>query len=325
MTLWQAGGFQLESTRFGRKRTSAFLAVLALIAMGSPLQGAPAKPDKDEGPPEAINLPLETRDGVSLRATFYPGSKGKKTVPIVILHEWKGNRAQYKDLALMLQAKGHAVLVPDLRGHGESTSMVQRGQEQVKLSAIRTKKKDIDLMVSQDMEAVKRYLMEQNNQEELNIEKLCIIGVEMGAVVAANWALQDWAWPVLPSFKQGQDVKALVLVSPEWSFKGATMAPAIDNKELQGNLSVMVMVGSQDKKALQTAEKTHNVLKRFHAEPSEKEARLKKTLYMIELDTSLQSAKLIEQADLKAKPYIAAFIDARLVEQSFPWSLRQRP
>ena len=325
MTLWQAGGFHAELTRQSKYWTSAFLALWALLGLCTPLQGAPAKPDKDEGPPEAINLPLETRDGVALRATFYPGSKGKKSVPIVILHEWKGNRTLYKDLALMLQAKGHAVLVPDLRGHGESTSMVQRGQEQARLNAVRIKKKDIDLMVSQDMEAVKRYLMEQNNQEELNIEKLCIIGVEMGAVVAANWAMQDWAWPVLPAFKQGQDVKALVLVSPEWSFKGATMAPAIDNAKLQGNLSVMVMVGSQDKKSMQSAEKTHNVLKRFHTEPSEKDAAIKKTLYMIELETSLQGAKLIEQADLKAKPYILAFIDRRLVEQSFPWSLRQRP
>ena len=36
-----------------------------------------------------------------------------------MLHGWKGNRTEYADLASFLQTQhGHAVLVPDLRGHG---------------------------------------------------------------------------------------------------------------------------------------------------------------------------------------------------------------
>lgn len=327
MTHWQTSEFRRDCGGLKNGWWGGILGLLVLAAIGTTLQAAPPVAPKkaDEGPPEPMIVPLQTKDGVLLKATFYPGTKGKKSVPVVILHEWKGKRSDYKDLALLLQSKGHAVMVPDLRGHGDSTQM-RRGQERpTTLSALKTKKKDIEMMVREDMEAVKRFLRDQNNAEELNIEKLCIIGVEMGAVVAANWAWDDWSWPELPTYKQGQDVKALVLISPEMTVKGVSMAHAIDDARLQGNLSVMLMVGSKDKKALESAEKIENKLGRFHPEPTEAEAKAKKSLYVVKLDTSLQGAKLVNQAELKADRIISGFIDLKLVEQSYPWSERRRP
>ena len=46
-------------------------------------------------------------------------------------------------------------------------------------------------MVTCDMEAVKKFLWERNNAGELNIDKLCVVGAEMGASVAVNFALAD--------------------------------------------------------------------------------------------------------------------------------------
>jgi len=297
--------------------------VVVSMAKAAPPVASPQK--AQQAPPEPMLVPLQTRDGVLLKATFYPGTKGKKSVPVVILHEWKGNRGDYKNLALYLQSKGHAVMVPDLRGHGDSTKM-QRGQERpITLSSHKTKKKDLEMMVREDMEAVKRFLREQNNAEELNIEKLCIIGVEMGAVVAANWAYDDWSWPELPTYKQGQDVKALVLISPEITIKGMSMSHAIDEAKLQGNLSVMLMVGAKDKKALDAAEKIENKVARYHPEAADGDAKQKKTLYVIKLDTTLQGAKLVNQPELKSDHIISRFIDLRLVEQSLPWSERRKP
>ncbi|MCE9554720.1 MAG: alpha/beta hydrolase [Planctomycetes bacterium] len=333
MTHWHTDGFRPGGTwRNGLWRVG--VSALLLSVMGTAVHAAPPAGPKtgpsgthDDGPAEPMVVPLQTRDGVQLKCTFYPSTKGKKAVPVVILHEWKGKRSDYKDLALFLQSKGHAVMVPDLRGHGESTTMRIGPDKTITLKAIKIKKKDIELMVLEDMEAVKRFLRdEKNNEGELNLEKLCIIGVEMGAVVAANWALLDWDTPVFPPpHKRGQDVKALVLVSPEWSFKGVSMAPAIENAKLQANLSIMLMVGSKDTKALEAAEKIENKLARFHPEPADGEAKSKKTLYMVKLDTSLQGAKLVNQVELKTDRIISGFIDLRLVEQSFPWSERRRP
>ena len=326
MTHGQTDGFYLGGVwRSGRCKLG--LSALLMTFLGAVVQAAPpaAPKQNDEGPPEPMTVPLQTRDGVLLKATFYPGTKGKKTVPVVILHEWKAKRSDYKELALFLQSKGHAVIVPDLRGHGDSTQL-RRGQERPQvLSALKIKTRDIEMMIREDMEAVKRFLRDQNNAGELNIEKLCIVGVEMGAVVAANWALDDWRWPELPTYKQGQDVKALLLISPEMTVKGVSMAQAIDDARLQGNLSIMLMVGQKDRKALEATEKLENKLARFHPEPAEGESKDKKTLYVVKLDTTLQGAKLVNQTELKADRIIAGFIDLRLVDQSFPWSERRRP
>ena len=66
---------------------------------------------------------LRTGDGLELALTYYPGTKGKQTIPVVLLHGWKQSRNDYKDLAPALQKLGYAVIVPDLRGHGESTRL----------------------------------------------------------------------------------------------------------------------------------------------------------------------------------------------------------
>jgi pimeloyl-ACP methyl ester carboxylesterase len=261
---------------------------------------------------------------VLLKATFYPGTKGNKTVPIVILHQLKGNRGEYKDLALALQKKGHAVMVPDLRGHGESTVQT-RGRQKIELNSTRITKNDLQLMINEDMEAVRDYLFERNNEDELNLNKLGLIGVEMGAVVAANWALYDWSRDPLTTYQNGRDVKALMLISPDWSIRGLSLAPAIDNSKLQQKLSILLVAGAQDKKSLEALEKIEAKLARYHPEPPKEEIAEKKTLFVVKLPTSLQSSKLVNQAELKTDQIVSAFIDLRLVKPTFAWSLRDVP
>ncbi len=75
-------------------------------------------------------------------------------------------------------------------------------------------------MIEQDLEACKAYLMDKNNSGELNINKLVVIGAEMGSVLAVNWAAWDWHWPMLTTGKQGQDVKGSCLFHPLGRSKG---------------------------------------------------------------------------------------------------------
>ena len=102
------------------------VALLAGWSLAAPASAAakdqPGTKEKEKAEsPKPEDLLLRTGDGVQLAVTYYAGNKGKETIPIVLLHGWKQSRTEYKDLALALQAMGHAVLTVDLRGHGEST------------------------------------------------------------------------------------------------------------------------------------------------------------------------------------------------------------
>ena len=114
-----------------------------------------------------------------------------------------------------------------------------------------------------DVEAVRSFLVEQNNAGDLNLELLCVVGFEMGSVVALNWIYYDWSVPSWPTFKQGQDVKAFVLVSPEQTFKGASTRRALANPIVRGELSAMLIYGKDDP-ASSTGERLYTSLKRSH-------------------------------------------------------------
>ena len=146
------------------------------------------KADRDEQKiPKPEDFLLPTADGLQLALTYYPGLKGRESIPIVLLHGWKESRNEFKDLAPALQRLGYAVIVPDLRGHGESTR-VKGAQRDETLNALKMPPSQFGLMVVEDMKAVKDFLWARNNAGELNIDKLCLVGAEMGASVALNFA-----------------------------------------------------------------------------------------------------------------------------------------
>lgn len=266
-------------------------------------------------PPEQIDL--ATQDGVALKATFYPGTKEKNTVPVVLLHMFKGSRKDYEKLALYLQSQGHAVLVPDLRGHGDSTKV--QGMTRP-LEADTMPRAAFLGMAEGDMEACKKFLVEQNNAGKLNIEKLCLVGAEMGAVVAADYAQLDWSWPVLATGKQGQDVKGLVLISPVWSFHGLQMKQAIADPNVRANISVLIVVGKEKSRDAAEANRLYSTFKRYHPD-ADAENVADRSLFFIGLETSLQGTKILEE-NLRLNEMIAQFIDLRLVKQSFQWKER---
>ena len=70
-------------------------------------------------PPKRISL--TTKDQVLLSCVFYAGTNDDQTVPIILVHGWGGVGGEFSGLAEFLQVNfGHAVIVPDLRGHGAS-------------------------------------------------------------------------------------------------------------------------------------------------------------------------------------------------------------
>lgn len=314
-------------------RATATLALFFACCVISPVYCQPPPATGQSAIPPVETMTLTTKDDVSLSCSYYPGTKGKQTVPIILLHGWEGPRGagSGKDcapLAIRLQQQGHAVIVPDLRGHGQSTRRVRadRSDERIERDSLRPN--DFREMQN-DVEAVKMFLMEQNNAGKLNIELLCVIGFDLGAVVGMNWVQYDWSIAPLPTLKQGQDVKAFVLISPEQTFKGLAITPALRDANVRGELSCLIAFGTQSSSSATAGRRLYNTLKRSHRPipETEEERQQKQDLFLVELDTSLQGTKLLAAPALGLADEIERFIRWRLVNRqgSFPWTDRTRP
>ena len=189
------------------------------------------KPKPEELPP-ARDLTLQTKVSgnfaspapVNLVCTWFAGTHEKDTVPVILVHDWGSDRTPLIPLAQHLQRElGCAVLVPDLRGHGESTSLVGSNR---KLDATQFKNQEIPL-ASEDLEACKRFLKERHNAGELNLEMLTLVACGQCTALTASWTAADWQWPPYKGVKQGQDVKLLVLLSPVRKFESFNLAALV--------------------------------------------------------------------------------------------------
>ena len=152
--------------------TTAILAAGVLGATGP----ARAQQVEEDRPRTRESTAVQTADGVTLALDYYPAGTeqrpNREAIPVVLLHSWKGSRVELSGLAQNLHSiGGHAVIVPDLRGHGASTSK-RAGQRTTALDAARLSAQDFKDMTYHDVIALKNFLWEKNNAGELNIDKL---------------------------------------------------------------------------------------------------------------------------------------------------------
>lgn len=290
----------------------------------------PAKPPAapPTAPRERLPAPVEiggsdllTKDGVQLQATFYPSTKGKEAAVVMLIHGWKGSRQDFSRLAPFLQQQGYAVLAPDLRGHGTSTQRLL--PQPTTIAADKMPPVELARMVDMDMETCKRFLLQKNNAGELNIEKLCVLGIDVGATVALDWARLDWSWPIYPGLKQGQDVKALILVSPKWSVPGLSAQAAMAHPAVQKAIAIYLIVGKDSPKDLADAQRMYNIFVRFHPTPKEEQPELQ-DLYFGKLPTAVQGKDLLLRFEQVLFQSIAYFIEQRVAKQPIPWQDRSR-
>lgn len=271
-------------------------------------------------PPREIGaLDLETRDGIQLNATFYPGGAGKESLPVILLHSWKGSRKDFGFLPQYLQSQGCAVLVPDLRGHGASNKQKitdARGNEKViTLDAARFKKSDFDLMVRYDIEKLKQYLLSENDAGKLNIDKLCIGGIEMGALLGSAYAKLDWAALRLPGIRQGQDVKAVIMISPKIMFQGFKIPETI-NSQFSSEVAYLIFSGERGAGG-SDASKVYTAIRKIRGISPE----LDTSISLIQLKTSLQGAKLFTSQDAvkTSGDLIYRFLDRCVGSKPIKW------
>jgi alpha-beta hydrolase superfamily lysophospholipase len=210
-------------------------------AGAKPPAGAAVAGKKKEKPPMQP-LDLVTADGVQIRAYYFPSTVGKEAIPVIVVHEFESQAGVYAGLVRKLSDLGCAVIVPDLRGHGASRPQATTEKSKVDLSKMT--KVDVLATITGDLEAVKKFLVLENNAERLNLNALAMVGIGEGAVIAGQWAMRDLNFPSTGTIKQGQDVKAMVLVSPRRSHKGVSLEDAL-NDPLLATLPFLIVFGNE--------------------------------------------------------------------------------
>ncbi|MBA2116016.1 alpha/beta hydrolase [Bremerella alba] len=306
---------------------SLFVALCALSILDLSIIQAqpPAKPGarRDIPPPETVSV--TTKDGVIIHGTYFGSSLGKKAIPVIMLPGWEHSQKDLTGLALAMQKEGLAVITVDLRGHGASKSIQGPGGQIVEINLDRIRSSDFDAFVTQDLEAVKSFLMQENNKGNLNIEMLTIIGCDFSATAALNFAAQDWSWPILPSIKQGQDVKGLILVSPPKTFKGFNANRALQTPILKNELSIMVIAGEGDRNSFSDAKRIFSTIDKIR-QKNLSDAK-DRTIFFAAKPNSLEGTDLLADPRSNCLKDILFFTKVHMAElqASDPWTDRTTP
>jgi alpha-beta hydrolase superfamily lysophospholipase len=224
-----------------------------------------------------------------------------------------------------LQNQGYAVVSVDLRKHGES-----KGPDTTKQAEKPgdLKKKDYQSMVVGDLVAVKRFLYQEHQKERLNMRKTAIIGPGMGGSIALSFALYDWMRKPFPdadtlqkSTPRGQDIRALVLLSPEYSTPGlGPVSRSIKTlRDPEKKVASLVLSGSRDKLDKGAAQKISAMLNNV---PKSEKRSYSKTYNTARRGTDL----FIPSIDVEEQ--ILAFLDLHLKQlggRYDVWRNRQSP
>ncbi len=122
--------------------------------------------------------------------------------------------------------------------------------------------------------------------------------------------------PSYGTLQLGLFVKALVLLSPQISFKGLPLEIS-RNEELRQSLPVLILVGKDDPKSFSEAGRIEKIFRRHPQKDIEDS-----TLIFKPLKTKLQGTNLLESKTLLTDAYISRFLEQRLskAEASRDWS-----
>ena len=203
----------------------------------------PVEPQIDPNEPAMVSQrPIP--GPVLLSGTYHYGNADKETVPVLLLHGPGGNRRDFTSLSDALANAGYAVLVVDLRGHGNSNKRFEitppqfsvqtiaqgrsgnRGGARTTTGIVPTappsrrlvdfRDKDDDLiskdyidMARYDLPVFREELLKAHDAGVCNMNRLVIIGIDRGAALAAYQAMQDWGDRNSPRL-----TKTLILISP---------------------------------------------------------------------------------------------------------------
>ena len=260
-------------------------------------------------------------DGIRLSATFYPGYGDKETIPIVLLHDWKGSRKDFEPLVKKLMPLGYAIMIPDLRGHGESTTRLVRNPRTGRVNELSFTTDDFNAsqfskMISKDMSAVRRFLVAQNNDGKINLNRLILIGAGTGGNVAMEWSILDWSVTnyTQAGIKNSRDTKAVIMLSPYMQAPGFNPSQAMIQPVMTGKLPIEVIVGKDDEARLDACDRLVKAFRR-NRKPDEDDP-MSERVWLIKIDTKKQGADLLsyDPAKIDVPELINRFITMKVLK-----------
>lgn len=316
---------------------TTFAVVLGAAGFVLSTASAAQKPGAEKRDTEPEKKILRTEDEVPLHITYYKSiaEKGSEmdSPVVVLLHMKDGNRFVWQTdggFARQLQADGYAVVTVDLRFHGENKAGGAAGGNANQGAGKKPGKKGNDLkpevyeaMASLDMEAVKQFIFEEHQAKNLNMNKMGIVGPEMGASVAAYYTVLDWSKEphedAQPGFQtpRGQDVRALVFISPQNTFHNslpmAKVIPVL--KDPEKDIAVLVCCGSDAKDKAQS-EKIFEML----LQPP---AQNKKRMHFKAYNARPTGTDLLDKKEVGIEEYMLVFFGEHLKKINSPWRDRR--
>ncbi|MDA7980177.1 MAG: alpha/beta hydrolase [Pirellulales bacterium] len=297
-------------------RSLPLLALLVPVLFGGMVM-SPAQAQQSREP-EVEEVDLVSKDGVLIKANYYHGTEDEDTVPVIVVHGEGGQRSELDGLAKALQKEGHAVLVPDLRGHGDSTRV--QGRPDIKLDHEKMRPVEFSAAIN-DIEACKKFFIKVNNEQKVNIENLCLVGSgPLGSVLSFSYAGEDWLFRPFGRFKQGQDVKAVIMFSPVMRDKTIQAAGYMDDLSVMQEISYFMVVNNNSTSASRDATRFEDALNRASRVKADE-----KRIIRLDVPTTLEGASILEVKESEEiLRQVNAFIKLRVVDKNHEWKKRER-
>lgn len=174
-----------------------------------------------------INITYETKDNFVLKSKLFYPTEAQSVHPVVVMLHSIGYSSEYwESLVRDFVKSGVAVLVIDLRGHGQSIY-----DSNFKISSWRYYSDKQYAKYPSDISEILKYIA--MNYKDISPVQYAIVGADIGANTA-----------ILASEKLQNKPKALVLMSPTRNFKGLYTPISMTN--LTG-VPIMTIVSAKDR------------------------------------------------------------------------------
>lgn len=301
------------------RKLQVVVAALAVISISLNANVAVSQDDakKENGVPGVVT----TVDGWDIHYTYWESPMGKEAPVVILLHGKGQGRLIWKALPLAkeLAKKQFAVIAVDLRKHGESKAPEDAS---VQARSDKLSKFDYEGMVLGDLEAIKKFIYAEHQAQRLNMRKLGVVATDMSTAIALNWAQLDWSKkpfddaPTLAAkTPKGQDVQALVLISPQDSLSGVGTIKATRFLRATG-ISVLLLSSKKVSSDTRTAAKMYSQLGGSQQDPKAKR------IFNVGSDIKLSGTNLLaRQPQLQAGAQ--KFLEDHVMKHAAPWKDRK--